>query len=277
MAAITAPDGHVWGYGRFGRTGGWPVLVHHGLIGDATLDPGWEAFGETAGIEWIVVERPGYGRTPPADMARLADWPAMIAPVIELLGIEGAFDTVGISAGAPYAYALAAAWPDRVRRVGVLSGVPFLHAPGVLDGYADEAQAAYAAYATESDAALKQTFADYCQEIARNLGDEKDLGKALDAVLAYGAAGPAREARLQAIDWGFEPPDVQCPVHLWHSKADAMVPFDAARVSAGQLPDAVLHVQEAPSHFASRESIEEMLRSLAPTPHDGRGTNTLSR
>ena len=42
-----------------------------------------------------------------------------------------------------------------------------------------------------------------------------------------------------------------------------MVPFEAARVSAARLPAAVLHVQEASSHFASRESIEEMLGFLA--------------
>lgn len=264
MATITTPDGRIWGYGRFGRAGGRPVLVHHGLIGDASLDAMWTAPGEAAGIEWILIERPGYGETPPADMDRVADWPAMAAPIMSLLGIDSSFDSVGISAGAPYAYALAAAWPDRVRQVCVLSGVPFLHAPGVLAAYADEARRAYTAYATQSDAELRQTFSVWCQTVAQELGDDMDFSRALGAILANAAAGPAREAKLQAIDWGFTPPDILCPVHLWHSIADSMVPFEAARLTTEQLRNATLHVQEAPSHFASRESVEEMLSVLAP-------------
>lgn len=263
MTTITTPDGHIWGYSRCGLAGGRPVLVHHGLIGDATLDPAWVALGEKAGVEWFVIERPGYGETPPADMARVADWPVMIAPVLQVLGIEGAFDTVGISAGAPYACALAAAWPGRVRRVGILSGVPFLHAPGVLAAYSDAARTAYAGYASQSDAELRQAFSIYCRDIVRSIGDQKDLTQPLAAILAHDAAGPAREAKLQAIDWGFDRADIRCPIHLWHSEADEMVPFEAAQVSAQGLPDPVLHIQQAPSHFASLESVEEMLRLLA--------------
>ena len=36
-SALTLPNGAIWGYGRMGRSGGRPVLVHHGLIGDASF------------------------------------------------------------------------------------------------------------------------------------------------------------------------------------------------------------------------------------------------
>ena len=138
MPKLTLPDGGIWGYIRTGSPGGRPVLVHHGLIGDAAFGPIWNELGKAAGIEWIMLERPGYGATPPIAMAALSDWPAMIAPVLTELRVTGRFDVVGMSAGAPCAYACAAGLSERVGRVGILSGVPFLHAPVVLDVYPPE-------------------------------------------------------------------------------------------------------------------------------------------
>ena len=262
MPTITTTDGRTWGYGRYGRLGGRPVLVHHGLIGDANLGPPWPTLGEQAGLEWIVIERPGYGATPPVDMDRISDWPDLMAPVLDMLGITGPFDAVGISAGAPYAYALAAGLPGRVRRVAVLSGVPFLGAAGVLDTYPKEAQAAYARYAEGDDAALRAEFSKFCQDIAVRLGDDHDVSTPLASILRHEAAGPAREARLQARDWGFDREAVTCPIDLWHSKGDDMVPFPAARLSAQGLPGAVWHVQEEPSHFSSEASLKAMVNVL---------------
>ena len=201
------------------------MLVHHGLIGDATLGPAWPALGEASGLEWIVIERPGYGQTPPVAMGRVADWPFMIAPLLQALGVAGRFDVVGISAGAPYAYALAAGMPERVGRGAILSGVPFVGAPGVLNAYSKEAQAAYARYATADEAVLRAEFRAFCTNVARQIGRRDDMAGALAAILAHDVAGPAREARLQARDWGIDRRAITCPVDLWHSTADEMVRF----------------------------------------------------
>lgn len=40
-AGLTLPNGAIWGYGHTGRSGRRPVLVHHGLIGDASFGPIW--------------------------------------------------------------------------------------------------------------------------------------------------------------------------------------------------------------------------------------------
>ena len=84
---LTLPDGVRWGFGRCGCSGGRPVLVHHGLIGDAAFGPEWDALGQSFGLEWIMLERPGYGQTAPMRMQQLAEWPDMIAPVLDALGI----------------------------------------------------------------------------------------------------------------------------------------------------------------------------------------------
>lgn len=263
MATITASDGRVWGYGRSGRPGGRPVLVHHGLIGDATLHPMMEELGQTHGLEWIILERPGYGQTPPMEMNRIADWPKMIAPVLIELGVAGEFDAIGISAGAPYAYALAADLPARVEQICILSGVPFLGSDGVLARYPDDGRAAYARYATADEGAMRAEFRKFCAAMAERFRDHADMSASLGAILSHDAAGPAREARLQAVAWGFKPNDIRCPVDIWHAREDDMVPYPAAQLSASSLQDATWHVQAEPSHMASDATLRAMANALS--------------
>ena len=263
MQTIGTDDGRIWGYRRSGRADGRPVLVHHGLIGDASLGPVWARLGETAGLEWIVIERPGYGGTPPMAMNRVADWTDLIAPVLEALGVTGRFDVIGISAGAPYAYALAAGMPERVGRACILSGVPFIGSAGVLAAYSNEAQVAYARYRSQDDNAMRAEFRAFCEDVGGRIGDNDEVSGALAAILSHDAAGPAREAQLQARDWGFGRSAIACPVDLWHSEADDMVPFAAARLSAEGLPNAVWHTQAEPSHFASDTTLKQMAQILS--------------
>ena len=263
MPLLETPDAQTWGYARHGRQGGRPVLVHHGLMGNATLGPLWAELGEVHGLEWFMIERPGYGQTPPVAMERIADWPAMIAPLLDALGIKGGFDAVGMSAGAPYAYAMAAGMPERVERVGILSGVPFIGSRGVLAVYPEDGRAAYDRYAQTDETGLRAEFRAFCQAMAARFSDNTQIALAVSAILAHDAAGPAREARLQAIDWGFDQTDIQCPVDLWHSKGDDMVPFAAARLSADRLVDATWHTQAEPSHFASEMTLRHLARVLA--------------
>ncbi len=261
-AEIVAPDGSVWGFGRVGPAEGRPVLVHHGLIGDATMHPAMAELGEAHDLEWIILERPGYGRTKPRPMERLADWPGLAEPVLAALGVAGRFDVLGTSAGAPCAYAMAAGLPDRVGRVAILSGVPFLHEPGVLAAYPAEGRAAYARYRVAGDDELRAEFRDFCEAMAERFSEERDMGAPLRAVLGHDAAGPAREARLQAVDWGFGAADIRCPVDIWHSEQDDMVPYGAARLSARALPEATWHIQAEPSHLASDATLHAMAARL---------------
>ena len=153
--------------------------------------------------------------------------------------------------------------PARVGKLCILSGVPFVTVREVLACYSAEGQQAYAGYASQSLTELRQVFAAYCQNLADRLGGDRVAAESMAAIMRHDCAGPAREAKLQSIDWGFERSSVQCPVHLWHSKDDDMVPFDAAKRSMAGLPNATLHVQEEPSHFASLTSIKEMLSVLS--------------
>ena len=54
---------------------------------------------------------------------KLLDWAPLVSELADFLNLER-FRVLGISGGAPYAYALAWAMPERVRVVAVVSGAP---------------------------------------------------------------------------------------------------------------------------------------------------------
>lgn len=267
---IHLPNGHTWSFSRQGQPGGTPVLLHHGLIGDARIHPEWVALAEEHKVELIAIERPGYGNTPPQAMQAIGDWPGLISPLLEFLGLPPRIHVLGISAGAPYALALAAAMPDRIATTLLLGGVPFVDHSGVLSLYAPDAQAAYASFAQADEMALRTQFAGWCHAMATHLDANGRMTAALAAIETHGFAGPAREARLQARPWGFTPAAVTGPVHAWHAREDEQVPFIAVEYSLGMLPAGHLHIQADPSHVPSLQTGREVFALIASQAKENR-------
>ena len=109
-------------FSRAGSPGGFPVVLHHGLLGGAQIDGEASALAADIGIDLIAVARPGYGRSTPVQMDSIAQWPELLAPLLDALGVEK-YGAWGISAGAPYSYALSAHDHHRVISVAVTSGL----------------------------------------------------------------------------------------------------------------------------------------------------------
>lgn len=84
--------GQRWSIARHGHRGRHPLLLHHGLLGDGHVHPDWVSLADAHGVEMIVIERPGYGGTPPCGMRAIADWPGLVAPLLAQLGIAPRFD-----------------------------------------------------------------------------------------------------------------------------------------------------------------------------------------
>ncbi|WP_233289673.1 alpha/beta fold hydrolase [Streptomyces microflavus] len=158
-------DGVARGLAEYGDPHGRPVVLHHGLLGDAGLPAVWNTLARDAAVRLISVDRPGYGAPDPVPMAAVGDWTAQLLPVLEACGV-GAFDVLGISAGAPYAYALAAGLPERVRRVWVLSGLPYVPDDAVRGHYPEEAEPVWTFYREAPEAEVVARFAGAAQRMA---------------------------------------------------------------------------------------------------------------
>lgn len=249
-------------YGVSGLAGGRRVLVHHGLLGSAGFAPEWDALATAAGMEVLTVARPGYGASDVIEMESVSEWAGYVMPLLDHLQWDE-FDVIGISAGAAYAYALAALAEDRVRRVAICSGVTHVVDPEVLACYSDEAQVAYQRYAIEPLDVIAGEMASAMKAVADTLEPGHRWLESIEASLAQGAVGMAREARLQIRPWGFEPRDVHQPVHLWHSPVDTEVPFPAMVRTAAKIRSARITVQVEPDHIPSLETGEQVFAFLA--------------
>ncbi|MFE2294870.1 alpha/beta fold hydrolase [Streptomyces sp. NPDC059452] len=249
------------GLAEYGDPHGHPVVMHHGLLGDAGLPAVWDTLARDAGVRLIAVERPGYGASDPAPMTAVGDWTAHLLPVLEACGVD-AFDVLGLSAGAPYAYALAAALPERVRRVWVLSGLPYVPDDAVRHRYPEEAEPVWTFYREAPEDEVVARFAGAAQRMAEVFADSPWVLASLPGLAAHGWRGPAREVRLQTRPWGFVPGEVAQPVRLWHAPGDEEVPFPAAEATAALLPAARLTEQAAPDHLPSEETLRQLFAEL---------------
>lgn len=104
------------------------VLVFHGGHVRAELPLGEDVFTD-AGFRVLIPSRPGYGRTPWAAGATVADFVDVIARLCRDLGVDQVAAVVGISAGGRTALTMAARHPDLVQRVILESSVGFLPWP----------------------------------------------------------------------------------------------------------------------------------------------------
>ena len=249
-------------YAMAGRPGGRRVVWHHGLLGDVGIAPAWNEMATAAGIEVLTVARPGYGASTPITMASIAEWSRLVVPLLDHLGWVDV-DAVGISAGSAYAYALAVSAPERVRRVGVCSGLPHVADRAILSHYSPEARARYEEFRTAPVTEVARQMTAFFEDLRSQLPEGHRWHPFIDASLSHDAAGPTREARLQIRPWGFELEDIRQPVHLWHAREDAMVPFAAAQATADKLDRGVLHVQAEPEHVSSDRTGEELFAYLS--------------
>ena len=179
-------------YAQYGDPHGYPLLIQHGLI--ASIEDGG-LFDSLAGmgLRLICPARPGYGDSPPCRLGSYAEWAELLAPLLAALGLER-FDLLGMSSGAPYAYAIAARYPRQARQVYIFSGLPALCDPAVRAAWP------YPAPAERSLPALQalawQLFFAGLSPAELERADLRDSAR-------YEAFGVAQDLGLRFADWGF--------------------------------------------------------------------------
>ena len=124
---LRLPSGQVLAWTEYGDPAGAPVLYHHGWPGSRLEARFAHEPAIALGLRIIAPDRPGYGASTQTSTRTLGDWPADAAALVDHLGVHR-FVALGISGGAPYALACAAALPGRVTRVCIVSAM------GPVDG-----------------------------------------------------------------------------------------------------------------------------------------------
>lgn len=261
------------------------MLYHHGWPGSRLEAALADHPARAAGLRVIAPDRPGYGASTHWPERTLSDWPRDAAVLADHLGIDR-FAVVGISGGAPYALACAAALRERVTRVCLVSAMGpvqdradrarfdrvrrlSLYLAGrsspLMRGVLRKAVGPLLARHTDGFVGL---LAKTCHASDRATLARDDVRAGLAAsfreALRSGADGVARDLEIYASPWGFALNEITVPVFLWHGEADQIIPAWLARQLASRLPHVTPRFEPDEGHYSLPvERLETILRELA--------------
>jgi pimeloyl-ACP methyl ester carboxylesterase len=281
--SVRLSDGRRLAFSETGPRHGTPVVYCHGAIGTPlSRSVDLEAIALDLGIRYIAVSRPGVGGSDPAPSRRVLDFAADVRELIDVQGIER-FAAVGVSAGGPYALALARQLGDRVDRVAVCSSLSPLCAPHRTPGMQPRIRIALTLLTRAPGlcAALGDAVLPLIRRHPRLLSrviaahsapgererlrcpDEREAASSsfLDAA-AGGVRGMIDDFITYSRPWGFSPAEVGVEVHLWHGAEDPLVPIDHALQLAMTLPRCRAFLDPDEGHHFFRRRLATILAVL---------------
>jgi pimeloyl-ACP methyl ester carboxylesterase len=288
---VQLENGGVLALAEYGDASGVPVIFCHGWPSSRTMARLTDEAARDLGIRIISPDRPGISGSSLQPNRNLSDWPPVVRQLVDHLGID-AFHVLGISGGAPYAYATAVSMPERVRAIAIVSGatpiVDLAHREGLLPLY----RWMLRVYRSQPEL-LRRLFC-----LARPIlslrppvrlrplilkilmlrpCDEESLrdSMAFEAVFESqrrawrgSAEGVMADAQIYAKPWGFRIEQVRVPVRLWHGKEDRAFSVRLAEEIADRLPDCTARYVDGAGHYSLpiryiRQILEDLICSGA--------------
>jgi pimeloyl-ACP methyl ester carboxylesterase len=283
QGALRLPDGRRMTFVDTGPRDGLPVLYCHGAIGTPLRDSvNLHAIAARLGIRHIAVNRPGFAGSDAHRHRTVVAFAADMRALADALALER-FSVVGVSAGGPYALAVARELGDRVARAAVCSSLSPLCAPHRTPGMGRRIRLALTGLAVAPGTSralgnailpllrrhpelLHRVIAAHAApgERARLAEPGERLAAAtsfLDAT-AYGVGGMVEDYLTYSRGWGFRPEEVEPEVHVWHGARDPLVPVEHALQLAVSLPACRMFVDPDEGHHFFRRRLEEILTVL---------------
>jgi pimeloyl-ACP methyl ester carboxylesterase len=209
--------------------------------------------------------RSGYGQSARAKYKNVYAYTVLLDEFIESSHI-GSFDVMGLSAGSPYCYALAAAYPERVRKLIVCAGIPLVNDRRIfrMNPLRDRALFSLSRYIPAS--ALGKIAVQTLETMERKKGWQPAVwGEDMDAVFEKYVRpnwfGFGWSTHVQYRNWGFDATKTSCEVRIYHSRTDEMIPFQIVRESAKLLLNSRVVLLDGENHASEKTlwaAVEDM-------------------
>ncbi len=286
---LTLADGRQLGYAEYGDPQGLPLLALHGTPGSRFMFALGHEPARDKGLRIIAPDRAGYALTGFRKSDSLLDTTADLRELADALGLDR-FAVAGISGGGPHAVAAAAAMPERVQLLALVSpcGPIADHAGEIVMtalnklifnqiGPSPKASSAFfwalrnlvlwspdAAYRT-----LLQHVTASDAEVLERPEVRANLQATFQEGLQPGIEGAEQDLGLFCIPWDLPIREIAAPAILWQGSADTVVPPDAAYHLARQLPNCRLHVIPAAGHYWGFGQFGPILDEVATALNQG--------
>jgi pimeloyl-ACP methyl ester carboxylesterase len=266
--ASSAVDGNCEVAGRrvdyclYGPASARPVVFEYGTPGTRWLSGQLIGAAARAGVQLLVLDRPGYGTSTRRSGRRIIDVVDDIVAVVDAVGWQE-FAVWGGSGGAPHALACAATLPHRVIGCASVVGPAPFDAPGLdwfaemspgnieeftvaarseqayrplVQKLAEEAVAAVAAGGVQVTSDYKLPDSDVRALQARR--GESDYLNRMRITYTGGIDGWVDDCMAMTRPWGFELEAISVPVSVWYGPSDVLSPTAHAEYLLAAIPNA---------------------------------------
>jgi pimeloyl-ACP methyl ester carboxylesterase len=270
-------------YTETGPADGYPVLYCPGAIGTPlAASCELESIARDLGIRHLALSRPGTGGSDRALARTMLGFAADVRALADALELAR-LDLVGVSAGGPYALAIAHQLPERVRRVALCSSLSPAWAPRHTLGMPRRIRLALRLLTAvpggcavlgdwlvpviaRHPALLSCVIAAHAapEERAR-MADPAERAAASASFLAAaegGVRGMIEDFLVYSGEWGFDVGEVGTAVQLWHGCRDPLVPVEHALQLAIELPDCRVFLDPDEGHHFFRSRLRAILTGL---------------
>src|SRR5919198_851037 len=283
---VQLQGGAVVAFQEYGDANGIPVMFCHGWPSSCTMARLTDEPARELGVRIISPDRPGISGSSLQRNRKLSDWPRVMERVLDHLGI-GELRALGISGGAPYAYAMAATMPGRVRAIAIVCGaIPMAEledATGLLPLY----RWMLALYRSRPKLLrrlfrmaqpilslrppvrlrpllLKMLMLRPCDaESLRDAAAFEAIFESQRRAWRGSAEGVMADARIYAQPWGFSLEDIHVPVRLWHGTQDRAFSIQLAKEVAARLPNCKARFIDDAGHYSLPiRHMREILKDL---------------
>ena len=279
---ITLPDNRKLGFAEYGDKNGFPIVYCHGSQ-SSRLEMHYDlSFALTHHLRIITIDRPGHGISDFNPSGSILGFAQDVIQLMNHLAIQS-FSVVGMSAGSPFALALAYSFPERIISTSIISGfAPFnteskkylskeikimlglaKSMPFLLRWMLKIQKKQLAKNPKKALAGFLKIMSFPDQEVLKNEFVMEIIEAMFKEAFRNGSEGVAYEiSRLLVRDWGFELKDIAIPVSFWQGKEDNNVPYQWAEKMHNTIPNSNLNLIEKEGHLIIFQHAEEIFSEI---------------
>ncbi len=279
---LVMADGRVIGFREYGAADGLPILCFHGTPGSRFMFAIADDFARDNGLRLIAPERAGFGLSSYAKARPLLGSAAEIAALCDALGLRRVA-VAGVSGGAPFAVAFAAARPERVsamalvspvgpfagpespKRIGPAHRLTFRVLPGVPLLYRVLFTFGRMGFLFVPDAMAALIMSRSAPSDWRILSEKrirKNLMRGLREGVRPGVGGAVEELRCFSRPWNLPFENIAAPTILWQGLSDRNVPVSAALRLGELIPGCDVRPIEGAGHYWILRNYGHVLESV---------------